>query len=89
MKGVDRKPIVPFTQTGTLEQMAVCGAHWPAAHKDPALMAKLSMAAYEIGGFEGVRVPFGLYAESASLGCTVDYVETGDKPPHSPPAKEP
>jgi MtaA/CmuA family methyltransferase len=81
LKEVDRKPIVPFTQTGTLELMAACGSYWPAAHRDPDKMAKLAMAAYDIGGFEGVRVPFGLYAESRGLGCTVDYVETGDKPP--------
>jgi len=88
LKEVDRKPIVPFTQTGTLELMAACGSYWPAAHRDPDKMAKLAMAAYEIGGFEGVRVPFGLYAESRALGCTVDYVETGDKPPivHPPPS---
>lgn len=88
LKKVDRKPVVPFTQTGTLELMDACGYRWPAAHKDPVKMAKLSMAAYDIGGFEGVRVPFGLYAESGALGCTIDYVETGDKPPitHPPPS---
>ena len=88
LEEVDRKPVVPFTQTGTLEIMAACGAYWPAAHKDPFLMAKLAIAAYDIGGFEGVRVPFGLYAESASLGCSIDYVEAGDKPPivHPPPS---
>jgi MtaA/CmuA family methyltransferase len=81
LKEVDRKPVVPFTQTGTLELMAACGYYWPAAHKDPTKMARLSMAAYDIGGFEGVRVPFGLYAEAGALGCEVDYNEVGDKPP--------
>jgi MtaA/CmuA family methyltransferase len=87
LKKVDRKPIVPFTQTGTLELMAACDSYWPAAHKDSTLMARLAMAACDIGGFEGVRVPFGLYAESASLGCPVDYVATGDKPPIVRPPK--
>jgi MtaA/CmuA family methyltransferase len=81
LRKVDRKPIVPFTQTGTLELMAACGSYWPIAHRDPNLMARLSMAAFDIGGFEGVRVPFGLYAESGALGCPIDYVEAGNKPP--------
>jgi len=91
LKKVDRKPVVPFTQTGTLELMDACGYRWPAAHKDPIKMARLSMAAYDIGGFEGVRVPFGLYAEAGALGCEVDYnEEKGDKPPvvHPPQSME-
>lgn len=49
--------------------------HFGKAHVDPDEMAKLALAAYEVFGFEAVRVPFGMYAETETLGCMVDYHE--------------
>ncbi|WP_309492786.1 MtaA/CmuA family methyltransferase [Candidatus Hecatella orcuttiae] len=72
---VDRVPALSVTQTGTLELMEACGAFWPEAHVKAETMATLALAAHEIAGFEAVRVPFGMYAEAETLGCTVDYHE--------------
>ncbi len=75
MKEVDRIPVVSFTQTGTLDLMSATGAYWPKAHQDSNIMAKLGIAGHTLAGFEGVRIPFGLTGEAATMGCEVDYHE--------------
>uniref|UniRef100_A0A7C3J1N5 MtaA/CmuA family methyltransferase n=1 Tax=Candidatus Methanomethylicus mesodigestus TaxID=1867258 RepID=A0A7C3J1N5_9CREN len=75
LKEVDRKPVVSVTQTGTCELMKLSNSWWPDAHNDPLKMASLAMAAYFVGGFENVRIPFGLHNEAAALGCKVNYYE--------------
>ena len=68
---VDRMPAVCFTQTGTVEQMEACGAHWPEAHADAEKMATLAEAAHTVVGFEAVRVPFDITAEAEFFGCGI------------------
>lgn len=70
---MDRVPVLSVTQTGTVELMKMCGAYWPEAHIKSEAMATLALAAYEIAGFEAVRVPFGMYAEAETLGCKIEY----------------
>jgi len=71
MESLDRPPVAVFTQSATLDQMAACGASWPEAHKDPALMAKLAAAQADHNGTECVRASFCLTAETEALGATV------------------
>lgn len=86
LKQVDRKPVACVTQTGTIEFMKASNSYWPYAHRDPDKMAKLAIAAHSIGGFENVRIPFGIHAEAEALGCKVNYYEgTYDRTPVTEP----
>lgn len=71
MESLDRPPAAIFTQSSTLGQMEAVGAAWPEAHKDAELMAKLGAAQATVHGFECVRAPFCLTAETERLGATV------------------
>ena len=74
-RAVEKIPVVSFTQTATLDLMKLAGAYWPKAHKDAKLMSKLAVAGHTEAFLEAVRVPFGLTAEAATMGCTVNYHE--------------
>ena len=52
-----------------LDIMTRAGVFWPEAHRDPALMARLAMAADDILGFNAVNVPFDMTVEAEALGC--------------------
>jgi len=71
LEGVDRVSCACPLQTGTLALMEASGAYWPEAHKDPAKMAKLALAAYEVAGIESARVPFHVDYESEAMGCVL------------------
>ncbi len=71
MESLDRPPAAIFTQSATLDQMDAVGAAWPEAHKDAQLMAKLGCAQADIHGFECVRAPFCLTAETETFGARV------------------
>jgi len=75
LKPVDRTPVASFTQTGTTELMKLSNSFWPEAHRNPAKMVALALAAHDIGGFESVRIPFGIHNEAEALGCKVNYYE--------------
>ncbi len=79
-ESLDRPPVAIFTQSSTLGQMEKVGAAWPEAHKDAELMAKLGAAQADVFGFECVRAPFCLTAESERLGAKVA-VEKKDASP--------
>ncbi|MHC1567939.1 MAG: MtaA/CmuA family methyltransferase [Candidatus Syntropharchaeia archaeon] len=66
---IDRVPCPGLLQTGTLDLMEASGAYWPDAHTDPEKMMKLSWAAYEFAGLEGIRVPFTAYTECEAVGA--------------------
>ncbi len=67
-------------QTATVELMGVVDTYWPDAHFDANKMAKLSTAAYEIAGIEGLRVPFDIGIEAEAFGCEVK-IGRADIPP--------
>ena len=83
-ESLDRPPVAIFTQSATLGQMEKVGAAWPEAHKNAELMAKLGAAQADVFGFECVRAPFCLTAESERLGATVQV----DKKDAAPMIKE-
>lgn len=70
-RGVDRPPCVSSGQTGLLELQLLVDAPWPLAHQDADLMARLAMAAVEIGGQEGARVPFETTVGASAFGAGV------------------
>jgi len=77
---VDRMPSACFTQTGTIEQMEACGAHWPEAHEDAEKMATLAEAGHTVIGFEAVRVPFDITAEAELFGCGIKAGDNKQQP---------
>ena len=79
-ESLDRPPVAIFTQAATVGQMDKVGAAWPDAHKSADLMAKLGAAQADLFGFECVRAPFCLTAESERLGAKVQ-VEKKDAAP--------
>lgn len=83
-ESLDRPPVAIFTQSATLGMMDKYGAAWPEAHKDANLMATLGAAQAEMFGFECVRAPFCLTAETERLGGKVAV----DKRDASPMIKE-
>ncbi len=68
----DIPPVAIFTQSATMGMMQACGAHWPDAHCEPALMARLGCAQADMFGFPTARVPFDITAEAIGLGCVTD-----------------
>jgi [methyl-Co(III) methanol-specific corrinoid protein]:coenzyme M methyltransferase len=65
-------PVGAVTQTATVEQMEQLGIRWPEAHLDAELLAGLALGAWEILGFDMVRVPFDQTIEAQLLGAEVD-----------------
>lgn len=70
---VDRVPVFAVNQTGTYALMDATGAEWPAAHQQAEPMATLAWGAYEVLGWDAVRVPYCQTVEAEALGCTVKY----------------
>ncbi|MHC1566358.1 MAG: uroporphyrinogen decarboxylase family protein [Candidatus Syntropharchaeia archaeon] len=77
---IDRVPCPGILQTGTVDLMDACGAAWPEAHTDPEKMAKLSWAAYEFAGLEGIRVGFTVYTEAVTLGAKLRKFKKDNQP---------
>ena len=71
---VDRPPFIcpggMMTMVVT-EVMEHAACFWPQAHTDPALMARLTLAAHELAGIENVGVPFCMTIEAEGLGAEV------------------
>ena len=67
----DLPPPVLLTQTGTREQMQICGAAWPDAHRNTEKMVKLALQPSELFGFATARVPYDVSAEAEAIGCEV------------------
>ena len=77
---ITRRP-APRTATGsatsivTMDLMDKVGAWFPEAHLDARKMAALAAAGYTEIGFDNVMPLFGVWHESAALGCRVDWGE--------------
>jgi len=81
LKEVDKVPVCSVTQTGTTDLMRMTGTSWPKAFTDPKEMAALSVAGYEIAGFEGIRYPFTSFDIPKAFGCSYSG-GTLDSPPY-------
>jgi [methyl-Co(III) methanol-specific corrinoid protein]:coenzyme M methyltransferase len=70
---VDKIPCINSVSISTIEFMKTYGAYWPAAHKDPAKMAKLASAAHRLCSLGIVTVPFCMTVEAEILGAKIDF----------------
>lgn len=80
---VDRPPFIcpggMMTMVVT-EMMDRVESHWPQAHDDADLMARLTLAAHELAGIENVGVPFCMTIEAQGIGAEV-YLGTRESEP--------
>ncbi|MHB0935748.1 MAG: uroporphyrinogen decarboxylase family protein [Armatimonadota bacterium] len=70
---VERPAVASATSVATTEAMERCGAAFPDAHRDPALMARLAAFATVEAGYGGIMPLFSVVTESAALGAKVDW----------------
>ena len=77
-------PANPLAQT-TVDMMKFANASWPAAHRDPKMMAALAAAPWETVGIEAARPQFDISLEAEVLGCKLDWNKP-DRPPVTGPA---
>jgi MtaA/CmuA family methyltransferase len=81
-----RREAVPRPATGsatsvvTVDLMHKVGAFFPAAHLDAQIMARLAMAGHVELGFDNVMPLFGVWHESAAMGCRVEWGEIDRMP---------
>ncbi|GAB4256477.1 MAG: hypothetical protein Kow00111_00570 [Thermincola ferriacetica] len=66
---VDRLPVISVCQHATYDQMEQLNSYWPDAMYNAELMARLAGGAYNILGFDAVRVPFCQTHEAEALGA--------------------
>jgi len=72
---VDRIACVNSASVSTVEFMKAYDAAWPAAHKNPAKMARLGSAAHRQCGLDNISVPFCMTVEAEVLGAKIDFHE--------------
>lgn len=70
---LDRPPIICVNQTATREQLNFLNLSFSEVHTDPKKMARLSLMAIDMLGFDNVRVPFCQTVEAEALGCKVRF----------------
>lgn len=73
---IDRMPVGSATSVATVEQEEITNSCFPDAHLDGEKMAHLAAGTYEIPGYDCIMPVFSVVAESAALGCEIDW---GDK----------
>ena len=61
------------TSIATIDLMHKVGAFFPEAHINPETMARLAMAGHTELGFDNVMPLFGVWHESAAMGCPVEW----------------
>ena len=77
---VDRPSVASVTSVANIEQMEMTGAYFPEAHLDGATMARLAAGAHDILGYDAIMPYFSVHAESAALGCQVDWRDRESMP---------
>jgi len=70
---VDRPSVLCVNSTATQQQAKALQVPWPLFHQKSEEMAKMARGAYEIFGFDAVRLPFCQTFEAEALGCEVIY----------------
>lgn len=75
-KATPRAAVGSGTSIVTDELMTLTGAAFPEAHINSEVMAKLAIAGHTVLGYDIVMPLFGVWHESAALGC---WVEWGDR----------
>jgi len=72
--------IIPIA-TPTIDVMKIKNIYWPAAHRDPYLMAELSATSIELFGFNAANVPFDMAIEAEALGSEIIWKEGNSSTP--------
>ena len=70
---VDRPSVLCVNGTATKSLLEEAGLYLPEVHQKAEPMAELALGAYQIFGFDVVRVPFCQTIEAEALGCKVNY----------------
>ena len=64
--------IVPIS-TPVIEVMEKTGIYWPAAHKNPQMMAELALGMSSITKTNCINIPFDMVIEAEALGCDIKW----------------
>jgi MtaA/CmuA family methyltransferase len=77
---VDRTPLVNPTSVATVELMDLVDAPFPAANREPELMARLAATGRTELGFDSVMPVFSIIQESSALGCKIQWEQKDNWP---------
>jgi len=77
---VDRTPVCNPTSVATVELMDRVAAPFPAANREPELMARLAATSCTELGFDTVMPVFSIVQESSALGCPIQWQEKDNWP---------
>jgi [methyl-Co(III) methanol-specific corrinoid protein]:coenzyme M methyltransferase len=77
---VDRTPVVNPTSVATVELMDMVDAPFPAANREPELMARLAATGHTELGFDSVMPVFSIIQESSALGCKIQWEQKDNWP---------
>ena len=79
-EAVDRTPVCNPTSVATVELMDLVNAPFPAANRDPELMARLAATGYTELGFDTIMPVFSIIQESSALGCNIQWEQKDNWP---------
>ncbi len=77
---VDRTPVCNPTSVATVELMDLVDAPFPAANREPELMARLAATGYTELGFDTIMPVFSIIQESSALGCKMQWEQKDNWP---------
>ena len=77
---VDRTPLCNPTSVATVELMDLVAAPFPAANREPELMARLAATSYTELGFDTIMPVFTIIQESSALGCKIQWEQKDNWP---------
>ena len=77
---VDRTPLCNPTSLATVELMDLVDAPFPAANREPELMARLAATGYTELGFDTIMPVFTIIQESSALGCKIQWEQKDNWP---------
>ena len=77
---VDRTPVCNPTSVATVELMDLVDAPFPAANREPELMARLAATGYTELGFDTIMPVFTIIQESSALGCKIQWEQKDNWP---------
>ncbi len=79
----DRQPFVcpgGMMNMAVIEIMEASECRWPDAHRDPRMMARLTLAANRLAGIENVGIPFCMTVEAEAMGAQIDIGSLENEP---------
>ncbi len=77
---VDRPPACNPTNVASVELMDLVDSHFPEAHRNPELNAKLAATGYTELGFDSIAPYFSIIQESSAIGCEMQWEQKDNWP---------